>query len=483
MTNTRTNTNTNTNNFYDIFKYQLISSMNKDEHPILKMIFMVIFYQMSDILSSYVINFFIYIFNYVKYYYENIMYKTNTITYKRIISQFMKNGTKNILFDAFDYFFITYIKYSGDPEVLVFSNNNNIKLQLDIGCNKEIYYHYNDNNFKLANTNIYSNCKIKFNKEINKITHYDGDMSEISSLVYTIYITIDKELKNENIDDKYLNYINNIYMKDTIPNINELIVYRNEGINWIKYSTINKRNWDSLFIDEKEKQKIIKSINKFKNKDIYIESGNIWKKIQLCHGLPGTGKTSYIKCVASELNRNIYLLDLSQVNNNTIVKLLSSINHQKSLIAIEDIDAQTDIINKRNENQNENQNENENQNQNQNQNQKEKLTLSQILNIFDGIGTPDGLFVICTTNFKEKFDTAFIRAARIDNDIEFKLCTIEQILNIYKQNYNEDFPNNKTHLLQDNIYYPSLLCNIFFEYDKEISLEIMENEYNKLIHI
>lgn len=456
----------------DIIKYQLLNSVNQEDNVIIRILSLLIFYQVGELLSSYFTTIITNIIQKCKILVEDFLNrskKENTITYKRIIHHFMKDGTKNELYKAFDYFFTSYIKYNKELELLVCSNDTNIKYQLDFGNTKEIKYKYENGLFTQSKD---YNCKVQFKKELDKISHYDGDLTEQTSTFYTIYFIMDKHLEKDT-PEKYLEYINQVYIKHSNPNSNQLLVYRNEGTNWILCSTINKRKWNSLFVDKHLKEQMINTIYKFKNKELYIESGNIWKKIQLCHGLPGTGKTSYIKCVASELNRNIYLLDLSQVNNNTIIKLLSSIKHDKSLIAIEDIDAQTDIINKRTEINEENK---ENK-----KNTENKLTLSQILNIFDGISTPDGLFVICTTNHKEKFDLAFIRASRIDNDIEFPLCSIQQILDIYKSNYKEDFPIDKKYLLLDNYYYPSLLCNIFFEYNQHIAFTIMENEYKNQI--
>jgi chaperone BCS1 len=55
------------------------------------------------------------------------------------------------------------------------------------------------------------------------------------------------------------------------------------------------------------------------------------------------------------------------------------------------------------------------------------LTFSGLLNVLDGAATPEGRVTFMTTNHKGKLDDALIRPGRVDQQLEFKNATTEQI--------------------------------------------------------
>ena len=67
---------------------------------------------------------------------------------------------------------------------------------------------------------------------------------------------------------------------------------------------------------------------------------------------------------------------------------------------------------------------------------KNQVTLSGILNQFDGIHNNHGMILIMTTNYPEKLDEALIRDGRVDERIFFDYCDYEQIYKMFKNFYN-----------------------------------------------
>lgn len=78
-------------------------------------------------------------------------------------------------------------------------------------------------------------------------------------------------------------------------------------------------------------------------------------------------------------------------------------------------------------------------NNNKNNEHPEKLTLSFILNLFDGILETPGRIIIITTNHPEKLDKAFIRPGRIDINLKVGYCTLSMIKEMYYAFYKFDY--------------------------------------------
>jgi chaperone BCS1 len=49
----------------------------------------------------------------------------------------------------------------------------------------------------------------------------------------------------------------------------------------------------------------------FAHEEYYLERGIPWRRGYLLHGVPGSGKTSTILAIASELQLDVYLIPLS----------------------------------------------------------------------------------------------------------------------------------------------------------------------------
>jgi hypothetical protein len=79
----------------------------------------------------------------------------------------------------------------------------------------------------------------------------------------------------------------------------------------------------------------------------------------------------------------------------------------------------------------------------------EKLTLSDILNIFDGVLETPGRIIIATSNHPYVLDPALVRPGRIDIKVETGYCDADMVVNMFAQFYGED----SRELLDDKVVY------------------------------
>lgn len=295
---------------------------------------------------------------------------------------------------------------------------------------------------------IHKNNKIII--DFKEIIH--GENYEFKKIIITLESkkieTIEEFLKvsYDEYNNKKETVIHNLY------NICFFIT-RNKDMRGILYhKLINNINIkkENLFFNEDKK--IYNYIDLFKNNKIN-------KFCLLLHGIPGTGKTSLIKYISKTLNRSILYIKLSEIQNiNELMNIfykevieidmgytkwggknLKSLNlkNDKKLIVFEDIDAESNIVFKRNENIIEKKDDIDNEVMKTVTDK--KLSLSDILQVLDGIVSVNKTAYIITTNHVDKLDPALIRPGRIDLKIdlgEINNRNIKKMIQYYFPNDN-----------------------------------------------
>ena len=188
------------------------------------------------------------------------------------------------------------------------------------------------------------------------------------------------------------------------------------------------RSFDTICLPKKELNNIIDDIKYFmdeKTEKRYAKLGIPFKRNYLLEGLPGTGKSSLIHSIASELNHDICVLTFhSKINDITMMRALRSIE-DKNILVLEDIDSLF-VERKKNDDH------------------KNRISFSGLLNCLDGLGHKHGLITIMTTNYKVNLDSALIRPGRIDYMMKFTYATKEQIKMMFYNfmNLNEENDEN-----------------------------------------
>jgi SpoVK/Ycf46/Vps4 family AAA+-type ATPase len=97
--------------------------------------------------------------------------------------------------------------------------------------------------------------------------------------------------------------------------------------------------------------------------------------------------------------------------------------------------------------------------------QNDKITLSFLLNLFDGVLETPGRLVIMTTNFIDKLDKAFTRPGRIDICCKLGFANCEQIIEIIEHRYDAKLTDEQLNIIQNiaNCITPAEIGRILFE--------------------
>jgi hypothetical protein len=228
--------------------------------------------------------------------------------------------------------------------------------------------------------------------------------------------------------------------------------YRSSGEK-IKYYTEftfeSGKTFNNLFFPEK--RQLLKKIKFFhENESWYLERGIPHMLGLLLHGEPGCGKTSTIKASANLTKRHIISVPLKNVHNSAeLYEALyggkvdkRSIPMNKRLYVLEDIDCGglEEIVSKRkdgkdNAKQPVDDDAVKGRRDDRDQDKQKELTLSDLLEAFDGVLEMKGRLMVITTNHLEKLDPALIRPGRVDTSIEFKRCSKETVMEIFGNFY------------------------------------------------
>lgn len=169
---------------------------------------------------------------------------------------------------------------------------------------------------------------------------------------------------------------------------------------WLVCKNIFQRT-PTLFFPQKLETDIFNIISTFfKSKRQYESNGRIYCKTILFTGDPGGGKSSMIRYLSLKYNKSIYVLNLEQIASSG--RRIITIN-KPALIVIEDIDSQFD----------------------HHTDSRHKIDMSNVLNFFDGLMTPENVIIILTCNVLDKIPAAMFRKGRIDDTFVFPKITEE----------------------------------------------------------
>ena len=239
---------------------------------------------------------------------------------------------------------------------------------------------------------------------------------------------------------------------------------------WTLLSKSPKRPSSTIYLKQEQQEKIMATTKKFFSPDtreIYLSFGIPYKSVQLVHGPPGTGKTSLIKSIASDLDCDLYILPISKdMLDTNLVDAFSYIadNEEKErIIVIEDIDTLFDEDRKKDDTSN-------------------GITLQAFLNCLDGFTCVEGTMLFLTANKPQVLDYAMIRSCRIDNKIKLDYADEYQTRKMFetflpdKKDKFKNFYNEIRHkefttaMLQEFLFYNRECEDIMTIIDKFIDI-------------
>jgi hypothetical protein len=239
-----------------------------------------------------------------------------------------------------------------------------------------------------------------------------------------------------------------------------------------------------------------KRVELFGNKAWYEKRGIPHTLGVFLSGPPGTGKTSVIKAISNTTKRHVFSLSLRKTSTQTQMRDLFynesvrvKINDQYTTITIplanriyvfEDVDCLSDILLERKEVVKEDKTEFESQHGFSATGKKintDVLTLSFLLNLFDGILETPGRILIMSSNHPEKIDKAVLRPGRIDLLLNLGYCTPKTIREMFQSFYEREFTEMDFDIFKETSITPARVQEILSNnvLDSEIAYKILVN--------
>lgn len=226
--------------------------------------------------------------------------------------------------------------------------------------------------------------------------------------------------------------------------------------------------FDTIFMPEKIE--FLDYLNNFlENPESYKKNGMEHHCSILLSGPPGCGKTSLIKAIINHTKRHVISVNFKLIESGEeLYNLFSreSFNDKKipmnqRIYVFEDYEETNDILKSR-KNKKDNDDDNDKKdkkNKKSNESSESTLTLSDVLNIFDGVTGMPGRLMIFTSNHPEILDDALLRPGRSDYHIEFKLASHQIIKEILEKIYNVEVSIESLQNIKEYTLSPALIFN------------------------
>lgn len=270
---------------------------------------------------------------------------------------------------------------------------------------------------------------------------------------------------------------------------------------WREYEFESTRTFTNMFFEEKDS--VLKKINFFtNNKEWYYDNGIPYSIGFGLHGPPGTGKTSFFKCLANLTGRHLVIISLKLIKTKLQLEDFffenkynednkrNSIGFDKKIIIFEDIDCIGDIVLKRDSKNNKNKKKKSKISNNDSignvlqklshgddsstedmivniPTQEPPLTLDDILNLWDGLKETPGRMLGISSNHYDKLDPALVRPGRIDVTIHFNNASQDIIQEMFTHYYKRPIDATKLKKIKNEFYSPAEIINCYVLYKDE----------------
>jgi hypothetical protein len=207
------------------------------------------------------------------------------------------------------------------------------------------------------------------------------------------------------------------------------------------------RRFETMFFEQKDE--IVRTLTGFKEKTLFPKHLPIDNKLGiLLHGPPGTGKTGFIAATANFLERNVLLVNTSQVRRRKDLDFIFEYNPSRYIFVFEEFDCMPGVQKRGSESakeepkmdhtayammlmaQKEKSEDMMNEFREERAAEKDKVDLHYLLTKLDGLESGNERVIIATTNHPEKIDPALLRPGRFGIQLHLDNCTRKMLLDI-----------------------------------------------------
>jgi SpoVK/Ycf46/Vps4 family AAA+-type ATPase len=293
----------------------------------------------------------------------------------------------------------------------------------------------------------------------------------------------------------------------------------------------SSKTFQNIFFENKDA--ILDKLNFFiHNREWYDTHGIPYTLGIGLYGPPGTGKTSFIKALANYLgDRHLVNMPMIRIQTKkqlndfyyetrySELNIIGSVGFMQKIIVFEDIDCAGDIVLERNPKKDDIKQTQSDENidfteiklsdklnhmdeeikntireniANESRKfmtkltipQEERITLDDILNLWDGIHETPGRVLIISSNHYDKLDAAIRRPGRIDITIELKNASRGVISDMYSHFYDKPISTDILSTITPELYSPAEIVNLYTMYRNDESgflKRLCENQKLKII--
>jgi len=258
---------------------------------------------------------------------------------------------------------------------------------------------------------------------------------------------------------------------------------------WKEYPFESAKRFENIFFEGKDA--VVEKVRFFlENKDWYYKNGIPYTLGIGLSGEPGTGKTSFFKCLANMTGRHLVVLSFKIIKTKTDLDKFfmedrynennkaHDIGFDKKIIVIEDIDCMGDVIldrslvdtrkSKREVNKKKTPveqiieyNEATNEKMAKQMEDDDRITLDDILNLWDGLNETPGRILGISSNHYDKLDPALVRPGRIDITLKMEKATHNTIREIFEFHYGRKINESKLKKIKDRHFSPAQIINTY----------------------
>jgi hypothetical protein len=327
------------------------------------------------------------------------------------------------------------------------------------------YFQINNKYFTIITELIKNRDKVNLGNLKNLYPiYYDGStilfLSYCSDTAYCYY-----EKSDFNVSNRFNLYLERKYqITNKIENVNVNVNAKNikccDGTGGIiNIGKINpNKTFDKLFYEQKEE--VLKAVNLFKENRLYPDSISMDNKLGiLLYGPPGTGKTGTISACANLLNRDIVIIDFSQIKTCRELDLIfRPTEYNKYIYVFDEFDCILDVliggekpkIEEKEEPQTdwskllmvaEGEERKEilrmmKEGKGKEKDKNQPINLGYLLRKLDGLEDSSGRFIIATTNNPQNINPVLLRPGRFDIKLCLGNCTEKMYVDILGAFYN-----------------------------------------------